>query len=249
MSADSAPDRRRHPWLPVLVIVGVLLIAAVVVWFPVLRPSAENSLACNQPGPAPVTTAPTTRSQASSTDAPSSSDAPAPSSTATTTSVATTLGAYLDHSVLASVRPANPATIPLQVYNASPVRGQAKAVTDELRVAGFESIKDGANDPLYPASDLRCVAQIRFGPAGAAAARTVLLVSPCAQLVQDSRVDDSVDLSLGGRYLYSALSDEVKNELVSIRDAAQPPAVIEGQTASAKPLPSIPPLPTAACAS
>lgn len=232
-----------------LVIVGVLLIGAVVAWFPVLRPSAENSLACNQPGPAPVTTAPTTRSQASATDGASPTDTSPESSPATTTSVPTTLGAYLDHSVLESVRPANPATVPLQVFNASSVRGQAKAVTDELRVAGFESIKDGANDPLYPANDLRCVAQIRFGPAGAAAARTVLLVSPCAQLVQDGRVDDSVDLALGGRYLYSALSDEVKNELVAIRDAAQPPAVIEGQTASAKPLPPIPPLPSAACAS
>ena len=99
----------------------------------------------------------------------------------------------------------------LRVYNSSTVRGQAKAVTDELRAAGFESILDGANDPLYPAADLRCVAQIRFGPAGAAAARTVLLVAPCAQLVVDSRVDDSVDLALGGRYIYDSVSQEVRD--------------------------------------
>lgn len=249
MSADSAPDRRRRTYLPVLVIVGVLLVGAIVAWFPVLRPSAENSAACNQPGPAPVTTAATTRSQASATDASSTSESPSPTATTTTSQAPTTLGAYLDHSVLESVRPASPSTVALKVLNASPVRGQAKAVTDELRVVGFDSIRDGSNDPLYPAGDLRCVAQIRFGPAGAAGARTVLLISPCAQLVQDSRVDDTVDLALGGRYLYSAVPDDVKNELTAIRDAAQPPAVIEGQTASAKPLPPIPALPTAACAS
>lgn len=248
MSAESAPDRRRRRYVPVLVIVGVLLVGAIVAWFPVLRPSAENSAACNQPGPAPVTTAPTTRSQAPASDGATPSESPT-ETTSSTTPAPTTLGAYLDHSALESVRPANPSTVPLQVYNASPVRGQAKAVTDELRVAGFESIRDGANDPLYPAGDLRCVAQIRFGPAGAAAARTVLLISPCAQLVQDSRVDDTVDLALGGRYLYAAIPDDVKSELSAIREAAQPPAVIEGQTASAKPLPPIPALPTAACAS
>jgi hypothetical protein len=162
--------------------------------------------------------------------------------------IATSLGAYADHESLAAVRPANPSTIVLRVYNSSSTRGQAKAVTDELRAAGFESILGGANDPLYPAADLRCVAQIRFGPAGAAAARTVLLVAPCAQLVVDSRVDDSVDLSLGARYIYDSVSDEVRAELRAIQDAATPPAVIEGQTAAAKPLPPIPPLPQANCA-
>ena len=103
----------------------------------------------------------------------------------------------------------------LTVYNASSVRGQAKAVTDELRAAGFESIRASSNDPLYPAADLQCVAQIRYGEAGAAAARTVLLIAPCAQLVLDSRVDDSVDLALGGRYLYGSVSDDVKAQLRS----------------------------------
>ena len=167
---------------------------------------------------------------------------------ATTAQIITSLGAYADHESLAAVRPADPSTVLLRVYNSSSVRGQAKAVTDELRAAGFESILDGANDPLYPAADLRCVAQIRFGAAGAAAARTVLLVAPCAQLVVDSRVDDSVDLALGGRYIYGSVSQETRAELTAIQEAATPPAVIEGQTAAAKPLPPIPPLPQAACA-
>lgn len=272
MSSDSPHYRRRY-YVPALAVVVVLFVGAAVIWLPMLWPSSANSLACNAPGPAPVTTAPTTRSQsgtatASTTEsgtpqgpgspgpaagsASPTASSPAPTtpiaSASTPSSIATTLGMYTEHAALEAVRPANPATVKLQVFNASSIRGQAKAVTDELRAAGFESIEDSANDPLYPASDLNCVGQIRFGPAGAAAARTVLLVTPCAQLVVDSRVDDSVDLSLGGRYIYNSVTDEVLDRLKEIRDNAQPPAVIEGQTVEARPLPPIPPLPQTPCA-
>jgi len=254
VSPDSAPDRyRRRRYWPALTVIGVLLIGAVVVWFPTLRPTSESSGACNAPGPAPATTAPTTRSAASGKSTagaatPSPTPATAATTAGTTAQVVTSLGVYTEHASLEQTRPANPSTVALTVYNASSVRGQAKAVTDELRAAGFESIRASANDPLYPAADLQCVAQIRYGEAGAAAARTVLLIAPCAQLVLDSRVDDSVDLALGGRYLYGSVSDDVKAQLRSIQEAATPPAVIEGQTAAAKPLPPIPPLPQAACA-
>jgi hypothetical protein len=234
-----------------VIVLIVLLVLGLIVWFPSLRSSAADSGACNAPGPAPVTTAPTTRSSASASgtdSAASTAGTPSASPTSTTPQVVTSLGAYADHESLANVRPANPSTILLTVFNASTVRGQAKAVADELRAAGFESMLASGNDPLYPASDLGCVAQIRFGPAGAAAARTVLLVTPCAQLVVDSRVDDSVDLALGGRYIYDSVSQDIKDQLKAIKDAATPPAVIEGQTAAAKPLPPIPALPTAACA-
>jgi LytR cell envelope-related transcriptional attenuator len=253
VSPDSAPDRyRRRRYWPALTVIAVLFIVAGLVWFPSLRPNPENSSACNAPGPAPATTAPTTRSLASdalTSGTEPAATAPTTSSSAVTTSqVVTSLGAYADHESIAAVRPANPATVLLRVYNASSVRGQAKAVTDELRAAGFESILDGTNDPLYPAGDLRCVAQIRFGAAGQAAARTVLLVAPCAQLVVDSRVDDTVDLALGGRYIYDSVNQDVRDQLTQIREAATPPAVIEGQTAASRPLPPIPPLPQATCA-
>jgi len=251
VSPDSAHDRyRRRRYWPALTVIGVLLIGAIVVWFPTLRPTSESSGACNVPGPAPATTAATTRSAASgqsSADAATPTSAARAATTATTAPIVTSLGVYTEHASLQEVRPANPSTVVLTVFNASSVRGQAKAVTDELRAAGFESITASGNDPLYPAADLQCVAQIRYGAAGAAAARTVLLVAPCAQLVLDSRIDDSVDLALGGRYLYGSVSDDVKAQLRSIQEAATPPAVIEGQTAAAKPLPSIPPLPQAAC--
>jgi len=242
----------------------VLLVLGLIVWFPSLRSSAADSGACNAPGPAPATTALTTRSSApesaadpaaatggdtaAATPAATPTATPAATPTETTPQIVTSLGAYADHESLANVRPANPSTVLLTVFNASSVRGQAKAVADELRAAGFESMLASGNDPLYPASDLGCVAQIRFGPAGAAAARTVLLVTPCAQLVVDSRVDDSVDLALGARYIYDSVGQDVKDQLKAIKDAATPPAVIEGQTAAAKPLPPIPALPTAACA-
>ncbi|HOZ58843.1 envelope integrity protein Cei [Nakamurella multipartita] len=251
MSRESAPDRyrRRHYW-PVAIVLIVLFVVGAIIWFPSLRESAADSGACNAPGPAPVTTAPTIRSTAADPTATGDTAAPATPTTPTSTAppIVTSLGAYADHESLANVRPANPSTILLTVFNASSVRGQAKAVADELRAAGFESMLASGNDPLYPASDLNCVAQIRFGPAGAAAARTVLLVAPCAQLVVDSRVDDSVDLALGGRYIYDSVSSETRDQLKQIKDAATPPAVIEGQTAAAKPLPPIPALPTADCA-
>ena len=251
MSPDSAPDRyRRRRYWPALTVIGVLLIGAVVVWFPTLRPTSESSGACNVPGAAPATTAPTTRSVAVDASTASAATPPPPTTDATAVSTApiiTSLGVYTEHASLEAVRPANPSTVALTVFNASSVRGQAKAVTDELRAAGFESIRASSNDPLYPAADLQCVAQIRYGPAGAAAARTVLLIAPCAQLVLDSRIDDSVDLALGGRYLYGSVSEDVKTQLRSIQEEATPPAVIEGQTAAAKPIPPIPPLPQAAC--
>ena len=190
MSPDSAPDRyRRRRYWPALTVIAVLLVGAAIVWFPSLRPNPENSSACNAPGPAPATTAPTTRSVSvrgpvrRRTDATAAaphrrrrSTAASPADRRADRHLAGRLRRPREPGQRCGRRTRRPSL--LRVYNSSSVRGQAKAVTDELRAAGFESILAGANDPLYPAADLRCVAQIRFGPAGAAAARTVLLVAP-----------------------------------------------------------------------
>ena len=261
----SAPERyrRRHRW-PVLVVIAVLAVGASLIWFQALKPAAAMSAGCNQPGPAP-SSAPTTsrssrsstttaagkktstaRSSAAKTTTPKSTKSGTTSS-ATTSTAPSTLGVFTDKNTLADTRPADPTTILLRVLNASATSGQARTVTEQLRTAGFESIGTPTNDPVYPASDLRCVGMIRYGPAGAAAARTMLLIMPCGQLVVDNRIDDSVDLVLGALYTPTDVSDPVKQELAQIRDAARPPAVIEGQTASAKPLPAIPPLPQAVC--
>lgn len=250
MSVDTAPERyRRRRYWPVLSVVAVLLLGAGIIWFQALKPDPSQSRTCNTPGAAPATTSDTARSTAASSDAPADPAASSvPDSTVPPTpAVPTTLGAFTDPGTLAGVRPADPTLVGLSVYNASNVRGQAKAVTDEFRAAGFDSILSSGNDPLYPAADLRCLGEIRYGPAGAAAARTVLILAPCAQLVLDGRVDDSVDLALGARFLYAPVSEEVKAQLAEIREAATPPAVIEGQTAEAKPPAAIPALPQASC--
>lgn len=257
MSSDSPADRyHRRRRAPILIVLAVLLIGGGVAWFQVLKPVPAASTGCNQPGPAPATSSgrPRTSGSASSGAARSTGSAPASTpagstaATATTTSIVTSLGGFAGHDSLTGVRPADPATVVLQVFNSSQIPGQAKTLTNELRADGFTSILAGANDPLYPAHDLVCTAEIRYGQAGTTAARTLLIVQPCAQLVLDDRISDSVDLAVGSRYTYQPLSAAVKAELTAIHNATIPPAVIEGQTAAARPLPSIPPLPsTAGC--
>lgn len=231
MSLDSAPRYRRRVRWPIIAIVAVLAIGSVIVWTQALRPAPAEEAGCNEPGEVINTTsdeASATRTRAS---------------TSTEPSVSTTLGEFVEPEALAATRPADPATVPLRVLNASTVTGQAKTVTDELRAAGFAAIGQQANDPLYPAADLRCYGEIRYGYAGLAEARTTLLVAPCAELVLDERQDNSVDLSLGKRYQVEPISDEVREQLKIISQAAAPPPVIEGQTLSVRTLPPIPPLP------
>lgn len=260
MSSASPADRyHRRRRAPILIVLAVLLIGGGVAWFQVLKPVPAASTGCNQPGPAPVTTGSTPRTSASPTSSgtakPAGTARSTPrstprstSTTPTTPSIVTSLGRFASHDSLTGVRPADPATVVLQVFNASQTVGQAKTLTNELRADGFSSILAGANDPLYPARDLVCTAQIRYGEAGTTAARTLLIAQPCAQLVLDDRISDSVDLAVGARYDFQPLSAAVKAQLKAIHDAAIPPAVIEGQTAAARPLPSIPPLPsTAGC--
>lgn len=256
MSPDSLADRyHRRRRSPILVVIAVLLIGTGVAWFQVLKPVPAASTGCNQPGPAPKAVASTTRSTTGSTarmtggtEVTARSTASNTPSVSTTKSIRTSLGSFANPGSLTGIRPADPATVAVQVYNASQTSGLAKTVTNDLRAAGFTSILAGANDPLYPAFDLVCVGEIRYGQAGTAAARTMLMIAPCAQLVLDNRISDSVDLSIGARYQYAPPPDTVKAQLKAIHDAAIPPAVIEGQTARPRPPAVIPALPSVSCA-
>jgi hypothetical protein len=69
-------------------------------------------------------------------------------------------------------------------------------VAAQLRDLGF-SVQGTGNDPLFPQENLECYGQIRFGAAGEAAASTLTLVMPCAELVRDGRQDAGVDMSVG----------------------------------------------------
>ncbi len=106
-------------------------------------------------------------------------------------------GVAQDRSVLDDQQPVPATAVRVHVLNGSGQRDQAKLAASELAELGFGEAGDPANDPLYPDSDLSCFGQIRYGPAGAAAARTLSLVVPCAELVLDGRGGDVVDLSLG----------------------------------------------------
>lgn len=249
MSTETAPERyRRRNRLPVIAVVLLLLIGTAVVWATAMEPEAAAAKGCNVPGK-PTLSATTSSTGSSDTAAPATDETVA-GTTADTSTAATTitsLGVLVDKGTLISTRPANPATINLTVFNSTQTAGRARLLTDTWRAAGFESINPPKDDPLYPAKDLRCYGEIRYGEAGLNAARTVLMVAPCAQLVIDNRIDDSVEFALGERFDAASVPDTVINQLKAIRDAAAPPAVIEGQTASPRPEATIPPLPAVSC--
>lgn len=231
-------------------VIVVLLIGTGIIWFQALKPAPSLGSGCNQPGPAPTTAAPTSRSTSSANaSSGAKTSTTTASSTAKTTAVSTTLGTLTDKNTLANSRPADPTNLQVSVYNASHQRGMAKTLSDEMRTVGFASIDKVDDDPLYPAHDLRCVGEIRYGPAGVFGARTALLMMPCAQLVVDNRVAASVDIAVGALYQFSSTSTAVKTQLAAIKQADTPPAVIEGQTMAQRTPVPIPPLPTATCPS
>ncbi|WP_020659076.1 envelope integrity protein Cei [Amycolatopsis benzoatilytica] len=103
----------------------------------------------------------------------------------------------LAYHALDNVAPAPAAESRVTVLNGSGQRGSAALVAGELARLGFPPASPPADDPAHPEGDLRCLGQIRFGPAGTSAARTLSLVVPCAQLVRDSRAGSTIDLALG----------------------------------------------------
>lgn len=228
-----------------LVVVTLLLAGAIVVWFQVLKPEPKASAGCNPPGPAPTSSAATTRTR---TSAPATGASSTPRTTATSYSPPP-LGKFTDKNTLRNVRPASPSAFGVRVFNASTQRGMARTLSDELRLVGFAQVLDVDNDSHYPALDLGCVGEIRYGEAGVRSARTTLLLMPCAQLVVDNRVDDSVDIVIGKQYTFENTSDETKKQLATIREAAAPPAVIDGRTVVVRSVPPIPAMPAATCPS
>lgn len=169
------PYRRRRP-LPALVLLLVLAVTTGVIWLRVINNDSmrTTSAPCGPPTSSSVSTAP---------------GSPPPA-----------MGQLLASDALDRSTPTPPARVYVRVVNASPQRGQAAEVTEALRQLGFGQIEPPANDPLYPSFDLACRAQIRFGPQGTAAARTLSLVEPCAELIRDDRPDESVELALGRKF-------------------------------------------------
>jgi hypothetical protein len=101
---------------------------------------------------------------------------------------------------LDAVPPAPPQFTRVRVLNANGRPGEATVVGGALAQLGFASTTP-ANDPLHSDLDLRCYGEIRFGAAGQAAARTLSLAVPCADLVRDIRPDSEIDLALGTKFI------------------------------------------------
>lgn len=172
MRGQGQRYRKRRP-LPALLLVLVLGVAATVVWLKVMNSDNEVTGAqhCDPP---PKATVPAGQ--------------PVP-----------TLGKALENTALDRTEPAAPSSALVRVVNASGKRGQARLVTETLRGLGFSQVGDPANDVLY-GEKMTCRAQIRFGAQGTAAARTLSLLEPCAELIRDERQDATVDVALGEKF-------------------------------------------------
>ena len=90
--------------------------------------------------------------------------------------------------------PLRPDDVSLNVYNSTTRNGLAKAVALGAVDRGFK-VKAVGNDPRR--AGVKQVAQIRFGPEGAASARLVRTHVPGAVYFNDKRKGDTVDLVVG----------------------------------------------------
>jgi hypothetical protein len=125
-------------------------------------------------------------------------------------------GEVVDATALDTVAPVPPSAARVRVLNAGGQRGQANLVAAQLGDLGFPEAAPPDNDPLYAQSDMECVGQLRFGPAGAGAARTLTLVLPCTELVRDDRTDDTVDIAVGTGFRDVSPPRAVRNALDQI---------------------------------
>lgn len=169
---DGRPFPRRRPELW-LALVLVLALVSLFVWITAFRSHDEGRepMACNAPS------------------APTDAEEPQPAA----------LGTRVGPSRLDDVDPAALSESKVRVFNANGKAGQAGNIASALGDLGFAPAPGTqiGNDPVYVNGDLTCTGQIRFGVNGRPAAASVQLVAPCAELIEDPREDDSVDLVLG----------------------------------------------------
>lgn len=212
IAAGSPVDRRGRPFRrrrarPVIIITILLFVGGMIAWAIALGGSGAEAVPtdCNKP------TAATPTSGAPGTDATTAAPNPSPAPPLTVVS----------RDDMLKVAPAPLSTFQVRVLNASSQRGAARSVADDLIGQGFNPTPTdpAADDPVYPNRDLSCVGQIRFGPAGKAAAAAVWLAAPCAQLVDDGRRGTGVDLALGEYHKGLEQSQDSKAALDSLRTA------------------------------
>jgi hypothetical protein len=88
-----------------------------------------------------------------------------------------------------------PATVTVHILNATSRQGLAAGVKLNLAKVGFV-VADIGNDDVPIAG----VAEIRYGPAGRAAAKLVAYYFPGATLIGSARTDNQVEISLGAKF-------------------------------------------------
>ncbi|WP_226343745.1 LytR C-terminal domain-containing protein [Agilicoccus flavus] len=93
--------------------------------------------------------------------------------------------------------PPAPARVSVNVYNATDRAGLAARAATGMKAQGF-AVAAVKNDPLE--RTVKGPAEVRHGPAGAAAAAVVAARVPGAKLVADRRTDAGVDLVLGSAF-------------------------------------------------
>ena len=133
------------------------------------------------------------------------------------------LGEQASRTAMTDVAPAKLGDTKVRVLNASGRGGQAAEVAGAMKDLGFAT-PTAANDPIYAGTRLNCQGQIRFGTAGQATAAAVWLVAPCAELFNDSRADDSVDLAVGTDFTTLAHNDDIDAVLAGLRPGSSGPS-------------------------
>ena len=116
--------------------------------------------------------------------------------------------------VTSTVRPGlvlpKPATVTVNVYNATTTSGLASKTATALEDRGFR-VGRVANDPTDAA--VAGVAEIRYGPKAEQAAQLVLAYVPGAELVAVDRKGPRVDLAVGAAFTELAAEQQVNEAL------------------------------------
>ncbi|WP_281245031.1 envelope integrity protein Cei [Lentzea albida] len=220
-SGSLTPYKRRRP-VPALVLFAVLLVSSVFVWVKVLGNASDVDAAikCNAPG-----------NVTASSTAPAGAD---PVAGETPTAPPPALGTVLEHDALDRTDPVPVGDVNFKVVNASTQRNHAKAVATMFTELGLKQAAEPGNDPVYPAGDMTCRGQLRFGAPGASAARTLSLLEPCLELVRDERQDATVDVAIGKKFDEVKPNSNARKVLDQLSEwAAQQPDQQGGQVAAA----------------
>lgn len=126
-----------------------------------------------------------------------------------------------------------PAAVTVTVLNSTDKTGLAAQVTGFLATDGFKTGQP-ANDETTRAP-VTGVAEIRYGPAGAAGAKLLTFYVPGAILVPDPTVTDAtIVLAVGAKYTAVAAATDVAKALASAK-LSQLPAPASAASSSPKP--------------